>query len=116
MFRSEGEMNYNLIYKNKETGEVKKFSRDQYRNYTSEDGFTMSKNESYQNWTFMGKSGPSARMSASADKKSAGLKVFEKARNMLDGMYHAQTIKHSTEMEHYINGFTSCLEIFEGKN
>lgn len=101
---------FNLIYKNKETGEVKNFSRDKYRNYIAQDGTEMSKSESWTKWTFMGKHGVHK-----SRERSASRNLFERARERLRSLHYASEIATSEKLDNYLEGYMDCLSVFESK-
>lgn len=107
---------FNLIYKNKESGEVKKFSRDEKRNYMSEDGTEMSKSDSYTKWSFIGKDTENGTIRFNDSKKSAGKSVFDRAKAHLNAMLYAMEVSNNQELEKYISGFVDCLNILEGRD
>lgn len=109
--------NFNLIYRNKSTGEIKNFSRDRYRHYYAEDGTQMSKSESWTHWEFQGKTVSLNRVATyNEQKRSCGKNVFYRAKETLRQLQYAHEIAPSEKLENYLDGFMDCLNIFEGRD
>lgn len=103
-------MRYNLLYKNRETGEEKYFYRDDKRNYTAEDGTFMSKGDSFTKWTFIKKDGHQQR--TLSEKKSLSRSTLKDALTTLNGLKLSQEINPSESLKDFIKGFERCLSMF----
>lgn len=108
---------YNLVYKNKESGEVKKFHRDDYRRYQAEDGTEISKSDAWMKWDFMGKERVEGMIDRHyAKRKSSSRHHFEAARERMRSLHYANEVGGSEKLETYLDGFIDCLNIFEGRD
>lgn len=110
--------NFNLIYKNKETQEIKNFHRDRFRHYEAEDGTTMSKSESWTHWEFQGKTIGNNRIKSFYPRsgRSCSRNAFVQARETLKQLHYANEIATSDRLGNYLDGFMDCLNIFEGRD
>ncbi len=108
---------FNLIYKNKKTGEIKNFSRDQYRTYEAEDGTMMSKSDSWKVWEFQGKTSGTHSIKSFNPRsgRSCSRNAFAQAREALKQLHYASEIAGSEKLDSYLDGYMDCLNIFEGR-